>query len=106
MSKWKPVTSAVPQGTILGLKLFNNFISDTDSEIECTLSKSVDDAEVSGTNDTLEGKDAVQRDLDSLEEFKKAKCKVLHLGQGNPQCGYRLRDEWIKSSHVGKDLGI
>ena len=26
-----------------------------------------------------------------LMKYNKAKCKVLHLGQGNPKCGYRLR---------------
>ena len=39
-------------------------------------------------------------------KFNKAKCKALHLGQGNPQHQYRLEDEWIESSHVGKDSGI
>ncbi|GAB0178682.1 hypothetical protein GRJ2_000333500 [Grus japonensis] len=36
--------------------------------------------------------------------FIKAKCKVLHLGHENPQYQYRLRDEWIESSPVEKDL--
>ncbi|KAK4830941.1 hypothetical protein QYF61_014314 [Mycteria americana] len=38
--------------------------------------------------------------------FMKAKCKVLHLGQGNPQYQYRQRDEWIENRPVEKDLGI
>ncbi|KAJ7403776.1 rna-directed dna polymerase from mobile element jockey-like [Willisornis vidua] len=84
------MTIVHPQGSALGPVLLNIFSSDTDSQIECILSKSADNTNLCGAVNT-------QRELDRFEKwscaspvkFNKAKCKILHPGWCNPKRKYR-----------------
>jgi len=111
-SGWWPVTGGVPQGSILGLVLFNVFTNDPDAGIKCTLSKLANDTKLRGAVDSLEGKEALQRDLDRLEIWaitncmKFNKCWIIHLGWGIPGYKYKFGNGELESSPAERDRGV
>ncbi len=107
------VESGVPQGTILGPCLFDIYIDDID---ECTLNlteikKFADDTKVYRIVNSLEDREKLQKALDNLcswtakwgIEFNTAKCKVMHIGNHNPQ-QYMMNGQYLGQQNQNKIL--
>ena len=90
-SEWLPVTSGVPQGSVLGPILFLIYINDLETGLQSTISKFADDTKVGGRALTWRECEAIQNDLDKIIQwseqwqmpFNLDKCKVMHFGTRN-----------------------
>ena len=121
-SSWCPVTSGVPQGSVLGPTLFLIFINDIDcvvDEIASKLSKFADDTKLFRCVNSLSDNAALQRDINALFEwsevwqmqFNKDKCKVIHIGSKNGLYKYTMGGHApagtvLERSVEEKDLGV
>lgn len=76
--------------------LFNVFRNDHNKGVKYTLNKFANDSKLAGTVVSVEGRKALQRDLDRLQswavinsvKFNTSRCQILHLVQGNPGYTY------------------
>ena len=113
-SEWLPVSSGVPQGSVLGPLLFLIYINDIDCSIATKISKFADDTKIGGKALTTVDCKVIQRDLDKLStwsdkwllKFNKDKCKVMHVGLNNKKHNYELQGENLAKVEEEKDLGV
>ena len=113
-SNYSPVSSGIPQGSILGPLLFIIFINDLPDDITCICKIFADDTKIynSHKNHIL-----IQNDLLKflkwaekwLLKFNKSKCSVLHMGKKNLKNKYYMDSECtipLKSTDSEKDVGV
>ena len=113
-SEWAPVTSGVPQGSVLGPLLFIIYINDIDDGILAGISKFADDTKLGMNVSQPENIRQLQEDLRKIGEwsekwqmpFNANKCKVMHIGYRNPRSEYSLQGTVIESTEIEKDLGV
>ena len=116
MSDVAPVTSGVPQGSVLGPILFLVYINDMPDCISSTSRLFADDTivyrEVKGKAD----REALQQDLVTLEAwetkwgmaFNPSKCSVIHISRKKLPFtfDYTLKEQILETSDTANYLGI
>ena len=121
-SEWLPVSSGVPQGSVLGPLLFLVYINDIDKAVNpvgTSIFKFADDTKVLRVVNNDDDRASLQSDMDSLfawsQEwqmlFNADKCKVIHFGQNNSRFsytmgGYAPAGTVMESSVQEKDVGV
>ena len=113
-SRWIPVTSGVPQGSVLGPLLFLIYINDIDESISSGILKFADDTKLYATVATKKEVAQLKEDLihicnwsqEWLMLFNNDKCKVMHMGVRNTSVEYYMNGIKLEDIEEEQDLGI
>ena len=113
-----PVTSGVPQGTVLGPALFLVYINDLPEGLTSTPKLFADDFLLYRIINSQADCDALQKDLDTLQKWEKKwdmefaadKCKILTITlktkRNTKIQNYEIHNYILECVHSAKYLGI
>ena len=113
-----PVSSGVPQGSVLGPTLFIYYINDLPESTDQIVRLFADDSKVYSEIRSQEDVDRLQKGIDDMVEwsdkwlmrFNSKKCKILHLGKNNPNNVYHIGEgnerRQLETTVCEKDLGV
>ena len=99
LSQWSPVTSGVPQGSVLGPLLFILYINDVPEVVSSSIKIFADDTKVYRSVSHPPQCQDLQSDIDLIVDwsdqwqlpFNEAKCECLHVGPRNQEHVYTIR---------------
>lgn len=116
ISETAPVTSGIPQGSVLGPLLFVIYINDMPEVVskDSYVYLFADDTKIFRATETLSDKKQLQSDIDNLYKwsndwllkFHPDKCLAMKLGSNNIDLTYTMGDHKLGESACEKDLGV
>ena len=114
VSDWVPVTSGLPQGSVLGPLLFIIFINDMPDFCSSLCRLYADDSKLARSVERREDSIEMQLDLERLlvwsdtwqTNFNLEKCVVMHFGANNRRHDYKLGGHTLAKTTKERDLGI
>lgn len=114
MSGWKPVTSGIPQGSVLGPLLFVLFINDMPDVVKSAMKLFADDTKIYRALKAISDHGSLQSDINAVNEwsqiwqlpFNITKCKCMHYGRNNPSEHYSMNGQLIVEDVEEKDVGV
>ncbi len=104
-SDWTPVTSRVPQGSVLGPILFIIYINDIEVGLNSFISKFADDTKLGNSITTDHDRMSLQEDLRKISElsqgwemsFNVNKCQILQVDTRNQKTEYEMNGAKLES---------
>ena len=113
-SEWAPVTSGIPQGSVLGPILFVIYINDLPEAVESPAKIFADDTKMYRPVPDEDESRRFQMDITSLGNwshkwqlpFNATKCKIMHMGNMNQHYTYNMDGNALEFIREEKDLGV
>ncbi len=112
-SDWAPVTSDVPQGSVLGPVRFITYINDINVKFNNFIAKFADNAKIRNSIISYHDRQSLEDDLIKVSAwparwempFNVKKYHIFQVGTRNCKYDYEMSGDKLKTTQCVKDLG-